>query len=103
MCRMWPCEKATFATVSACDARVALLQGYVDSVLFRDVNDEFLQVCADVSGPATLEREFRAFEAASANYPRAKQTMLVLSRDSILGVSRPEVSMKPVYGWLLDT
>lgn len=49
-------------------------------------NDELIQVCADVSTELTLDRELPALEAALLDHPRAKRTLLVLTRDVAMSV-----------------
>ena len=66
----------------------------------RTGNEELIQVCADPSDPGTKERELRALIEASAEHPRAKKVLLVLTRDQVF----PEdygIEIKPVYEWLL--
>lgn len=65
-------------------------------------NDELIQVCADVSSELTLERELRALEAASLDHPRAKRTLLVLTRDAAMSIKASGVKVLPAYEWLLD-
>lgn len=63
--------------------------------------EELIQVCADVSAPATLARELRALSAATQDHRRAKQRLLVLDRDALTRIAAPGISAQPVYEWLL--
>lgn len=64
-------------------------------------SEELIQVCADPSAPATLERELRALEQAHAEHPRATLCMLVLDRDQTMAGNTAGVSIQPAYEWLL--
>ena len=63
--------------------------------------EELLQVCADLSAPATLEREMRALAQTRAAYPQATPRLLVLNRDQALIDTAPDVVVQPAYEWLL--
>ncbi len=63
--------------------------------------EELIQVCADVSDPATLERELRALDAAGREHRRAAKRLLVLSRDDVPHVQTRGVEIQPAYEWLL--
>lgn len=78
--------------------------GYEVDFLARDYEgkDELIQVCADVSSQQTLERELRALEAASLDLPRARRTLLVLTRDAATSVEAPGVEVLAAYEWLLN-
>lgn len=62
--------------------------------------EELIQVCADVSDPATLERELRALDAAGREHRRAAKRLLVLSRDDVPHVQTRGVEIQPAYEWL---
>lgn len=104
--------------------RFPLLQGYVETVMFRDVverhgitqvaalrwlivrivgaPEELIQVCADVSDPATLAREVRALQTARREHPRATCRLLLLGRlDRPLDVG--DVVVQSIPEWLLTS
>lgn len=63
---------------------------------------ELIQVCLDVSDPATRVREVRALEAASKELPHAKPFLLTLdSTPPQPSLSEP-LQWKPAVAWLLD-
>jgi len=89
-------RQADIAYVKSADGlEVDFLARHADSA------DELIQVCADVSEPATLERELRALTAAAKEYPRATRRLFVLDRDALTRVSAPKVRVQPLYEWLL--
>jgi hypothetical protein len=63
--------------------------------------EELIQVCADASPPAVLEREARAFEVVGADHPHAGRRLLVLDRDSVPRAPVPGVEVQLAYEWLL--
>ncbi len=63
--------------------------------------EELVQVCADPSVAATMERELRALAQATQTYPRATQRLLVLTRDQVIPMEEIKVSVQPAYEWLL--
>lgn len=63
--------------------------------------EELVQVCADASAPAPLDRELRALTQATLTAPRAKRRLLVLSRDPSIPIGETGVSVQPAYEWLL--
>ena len=63
--------------------------------------EELIQVCADVSAPATLVRELRGLGAAAQDHRSAKQRLLVLDRQALSRIAAPGISAQPVYEWLL--
>ncbi|MBI2800751.1 MAG: ATP-binding protein [Gammaproteobacteria bacterium] len=67
----------------------------------RGSGETLIQVCADVSSPATLERELRALREAAQDHPGAAQRLLVLDRDALTRIKASMVQVKPVYEWLL--
>lgn len=69
----------------------------------RGAGEALIQVCADVSSPATLQRELRALNEAASEYPRATQRLLVLDRDALTRVKSSKVQVQPAYEWLLRT
>ena len=69
----------------------------------RGAAEALIQVCADVSSPATLERELRALSAAASEHPRATRRLLVLDRDALTQVKGSKIQVQPAYEWLLGT
>jgi predicted AAA+ superfamily ATPase len=67
----------------------------------RSGGEELIQVCADPSDPATLERETRALVGAAKEHPRAARRLLVLDRDAMPGGGVSGVKVQPAYEWLL--
>jgi len=63
--------------------------------------EELIQVCADLSSPATRARELRALTAAAKEHPRATQRLLVLDRDTRARADASGIEVLPVYEWLL--
>lgn len=78
-------------------------RGYeVDFHVRRIAGGEGLvQVCADPSERATMERELRALEDAAREHPRAKRQLLVLTRDQVPAAAVKGVLVRPAYEWLL--
>lgn len=64
--------------------------------------EQLLQVCADPSVPATLERELRGLAAAAAQHPRATRRLLVLDRSQALRIKASGIEVQPAYEWLLE-
>jgi len=62
---------------------------------------ELIQVCADLSEAATVERELRGLEAAGKEHRRAVKRLLVLDRDAVPTAGFPGVVVQPAYEWLL--
>jgi len=60
-----------------------------------------VQVCADPSERATMERELRALEDATGEHRRAKRQLLVLTRDQVPAAAVKGVLVQPAYEWLL--
>lgn len=63
--------------------------------------EELVQVCADPSTPATMDRELRSLALAEPAHPRATRRLLVLTRDQAIPVETPGVTVQPAYEWLL--
>jgi uncharacterized protein len=68
---------------------------------YPDGTEELIQVSADLSEPTTRDRELRALAAASKQYPRATQRILVLDRDTTRTLKVPHVNLQPAYEWIL--
>jgi hypothetical protein len=63
--------------------------------------EELVQVCADPSAPATMDRELRALTQAWHTDPRTARRLLVLTRDQAISSGASGVSVQPAYEWLL--
>jgi hypothetical protein len=63
--------------------------------------EELVQVCADPSAPATMDRELRALTQAARTHPRATRRLLVLTREPTISIGETGVSIQPAYEWLL--
>ena len=69
---------------------------------YPDGHAELIQVCADLSDPATRERELRAMQAAASLHPQATRRLLVLNRDAMAGAKAPPgLVIEPASDWLL--
>ena len=76
--------------------------GYEVDFLSRDPEGDWtlIQVCADLSVPATREREVRALLAAASEFPEAAPMLLTL--DSMPPPTLPEpIRWRPAADWLL--
>ena len=84
---------------------VKTTDGYEVDFLARypGADEELIQVCADLSDPKTLAREFRALAAASAEHPRATLRLLVLDRDALVHADAPGIDVLAACDWLLAT
>ena len=60
-----------------------------------------IQVCADLSDPTTREREARALEAASEQFPRASLCLLTLTPELSGGIG-PKVEVRSAAEWFLE-
>lgn len=68
---------------------------------YRAAGAELIQVCADVTARATLERELRALDAAGCEHRRADRRLLVLDRESASRVNAPGLQVQAASEWLL--
>lgn len=68
---------------------------------FPDGKEELIQVCVSLSSQEIQERERRALEEASQEYPRAQQRLLLLDREQTVHLGLPKVSVETVSDWLL--
>lgn len=59
--------------------------------------EELVQVCADPSAPATLDRELRPLTQAAHADPRTTRRLLVLTRDQAIPIEASGVSVQPAY------
>ncbi len=64
--------------------------------------EELVQVCADPSAPATMDRELRALTQAAPAGPRTVRRLLVLTRDQAIPIEASGIRVQPAYEWLLD-
>ncbi len=67
----------------------------------HEAGETLVQVCADLTTPATAARELRALEFAGAEHARAKRVLLVLDRDARDQLAPSGVEVLPAYEWLL--
>lgn len=63
---------------------------------------ELIQVCTDVSDPATREREVRALDAASKELPDAKPLLLTLDSTPPRPPLQAPLQWRPAAAWLLN-
>ena len=69
---------------------------------YPDGHEELLQVCADLTEPATRERELRAMAAAAELHPQATRRMLVFHREAMAGVQGPPgLHIEAASDWIL--
>ena len=65
-----------------------------------------IQVCADISDPATRKREFRALENARAAHPHLSALLLTLGSTGIHlahAEAPPGVTVRSAWEWMLET
>ena len=62
---------------------------------------ELIQVCADLSDPATAARELRGLAAGGALFPHARKRLLTLTRDGLPAEAPADVEAQPACEWLL--
>lgn len=72
-------------------------------VRHSDGTEELVQVCADLSSPATVLREISAMQEAAPLWPRARLRCLTLTHDGLPGVIPANVALESVAAWLLKT
>ena len=79
-------------------------KGYEVDFLARDATGgaELIQVCADLSDPATATRECRALSAAGKLFPRARQRLLTLTQDGLPADPPGGAEMQSACEWLLQ-
>ena len=63
---------------------------------------ELIQVCADLSVAAVLDRELRGLEAAGERFPDAGKRLLTLDRDNLPKTLPDGVVAETAYEWMLD-
>ena len=80
------------------------LEGYEVDFLARDATGEteLIQVCADLSDPATATRECRALAAAGKLFPRARRRLLTLTQDGMPTEPPAGLEMHRACEWLLE-
>ena len=62
---------------------------------------ELVQVCADLSDPATAFRELRALAAGGALFPHARKRLLTLTRDGLPAEAPADMDAQTACEWLL--
>ena len=62
---------------------------------------ELIQVCADLSDPATAARELRALAAGGALFPHARKRLLTLTQDGLPAGAPTDVEVQAACEWLL--
>ena len=79
-------------------------EGYEVDFLARDATGEteLIQVCADLSDPATAKRECRALAAAGKLFPRARRRLLTLTQDGLPADPPTGTEMQSACEWLLQ-
>ena len=80
-------------------------EGYEVDFLVRgpDGGMELLQVCADLSDPATAAREFRALAAGGEMFPGARRLLLTLLRDGVPAEVPAGIEVQTACEWFLET
>ena len=79
-------------------------EGYEVDFLARDATGEteLLQVCADLSDPATATREQLAGRGERPAFPRARRRLLTLTQDGLPTEPPAGVEMHGACEWLLE-
>ena len=79
-------------------------QGYEVDFLTRgpERRPELIQVCADLSDAAVLDRELRGLEAAGEQFPGARKRLLTLDRDNLPRTLPDGVVAETAWEWMLD-
>ena len=77
-------------------------EGYEVDFVARapDGGMELVQVCADLSDPATAARELRALAAGGARFPHARKRLLTLTRDGLPAEAPADVEAETACEWL---
>ena len=78
--------------------------GYEVDFLARDATGEMelIQVCTDLTDPATATRECRALVAAGNRFPRARKRLLTLTHDGIPAELPAGIKVQTACEWLLE-
>ena len=78
--------------------------GYEVDFLARDQvgETELIQVCADLTDPATATRECRALAAAGNRFPRARKRLLTLTHEGIPAELPAGTEVQTACEWLLE-
>jgi len=71
-------------------------------VFTGDRTRQVIQVAADVSNPATREREYRALYKASSALPDADFQLINVSEEAAIEMDVATIRIIPVWKWLLD-
>lgn len=70
---------------------------------YRGGQEELIQVCADLTEPQAVEREFRALADAAVEHPKAKRLLLVPTADALPKACPEGVVAQTAYQWLLSS
>ena len=78
--------------------------GYEVDFLARGAGGEMelIQVCADLTDPATATRESRALAAAGNRFPRARKRLLTLTHDGTPADLPAGTEVQTACEWLLE-
>ena len=63
-------------------------------------NEQLVQVCVDLSDPATRDREVRALESAHKERPSARRILLCMDDPPADAALPPGLQVVPVWRWL---
>jgi predicted AAA+ superfamily ATPase len=66
-----------------------------------DGTESLIQVCADTTGPQTMERELKSLHAAASSFPRAEKHLVTLTPESVAGDRPPGIQVHHAAAWLL--
>ena len=79
-------------------------EGYEVDFLALDATGEMelIQVCADLSDPATAAREFRALATAGKIFPHARKRLLTLTQDGFPAELPTGTEVQSACEWLLE-
>ena len=83
---------------------VRTAEGYEVDFLARGPTGEadLIQVCVDLSDPATAAREFRALDSAARQFPFARKRLLTLTHDALPEEVPSGFEVQTAYEWLLQ-
>ncbi len=84
-------------------AYVLTESGYEIDFLARDYEgrEQLIQVCTDLSTPATCEREIRALEEAAREFPHAELVLLHATPEPLPALKTKTIRVEPLWRWLL--
>ncbi len=83
---------------------VRTAEGYEVDFLARgpDRPPELIQVCAEITDAAVLDRELRALQAAGERFPDAGKRLLTLDRDDLPRTLPEGVTADAAWDWMLN-